>query len=305
MNTLPHGRGRTNVTGLFRARGHTGDVSSHRRVPVGFGLKALLQQHTGIHFGLCLLWLALSLPARVHAEGLQEIFRAGNDAFFRKDYQTAAQRYQRLSDAGIRDPDVYMNMGLAEARAGNLGRAILAFERVLWLRPDDNEAQTALAVARAAVGKRRADRQGEALVETRPPLAEALVRPYRENTLAWLTLAFDALLFAALLVRGRMRSDSMRTGLAIAAAVTGLSCAVTMSALFVKRGGNSEGRAAIVLREGAELREAPDPRAAARASAHEGGSARVLGRDGSFVRLRTATGAVGWIASEDVGTIAD
>ena len=250
--------------------------------------------------GLFAMWCA---PAQ--AEGLQDIFRSGNEAFFRGDFATAEQRYERLAGAGVRDPDVFVNLGLAQARNGELGRAILSFERALVLRPDDSDASAALAQARAAVGKRRADAQGEAVVETRPPLTEALVRPYRENTLALLALALDAMLFGCLLVRRLARSDSVRTGLGIAASVAALSCGVTLAALVVKRGGHRDGRAAIVLREGSELREAPDPRAATRARAHEGGSAQVLARDSGFARVRTATGATGWIADQDVGIIAD
>jgi tetratricopeptide (TPR) repeat protein len=246
-----------------------------------------------------------ALPAAAGAESLGDIFGSGNQAFFRGDLKQAQEQYRRLIDAGVRDPDVYMNLGLAEARSGELGRAILSFEQALHVRPDDREAAAALAIARAAAGKRRAERQGEALVETRPPLAEALVRPYRENTLAVLGLLLDVTLFGCLLLRRRARSDAVRTGLAIGATVAALACAVSLSALFVKRGGVSEGRAAIVLREGAELREAPDPRAAARAQAHEGGSARVFEQDGSFFRVRTATGAVGWMSREDVRSIAD
>jgi hypothetical protein len=249
--------------------------------------------------------LALCPPAGARAESLQDIFRSGNDAFFRGDFVHAGERYQRLVDAGVRDPDVDVNLGLAQARDGELGRAILSFERALRLRPGDSETETALAMARAAAGKKRADKQGEALVETRPPLAEALVRPYRENTLAVLGLVFDVLFFAFLLARRRGLSDSVRTGLAIAATVAGLGCAVTLGALFIKRGGDREGEPAIVLREGAELREAPDPRASARARAHEGGSARVLAQDGSFVRVRTATGSLGWMSMDDVSTVAD
>ena len=62
---------------------------------------------------------------------------------------------------------------------------------------------------------------------------------------------------------------------------------------------------AAVMRENAELREAPDPRASTRAHAHEGGSARVLARDGGFVRVRIATGSQGWMSLDDVGTVAD
>jgi tetratricopeptide (TPR) repeat protein len=252
---------------------------------------------------LCVLASGPAVNAR--AENLQDIFRSGNDAFFQGDFKQARERYQRLVDAGVRDPDVYANLGLADAHAGHLGPAILSFERALRLRPGDGETEAALGIARAAVGKRRADKQGEALVETRPPLAEALVRPYREDTLAWLALVLDSLLFGLLIVRRRARTDSVRTGLAIAATIAGLGCAVGASALFIKRGGDREGEPAIVLREGAELREAPDPRASTRAHAHEGGSARVLARDGGFVRVRTAAGSQGWMASEDLGTVAD
>jgi hypothetical protein len=210
-----------------------------------------------------------------------------------------------LIDAGVRDPDVYTNLGLAQARDGQLGRAILSFERALRVRPGDPDTESALATARAAVGKRRADRQGEALVETRPPLAEALVRPYRENTLAALSLGLDVLLFGCLLARRLARTVNARTGLAVAASIAGLGCAVSLGGLFIKRGGDQDGQPAIVLREGAEMREAPDPRAAIRSRAHEGGSGRVLAQDSGFVRVRAATGAQGWMSSDDVGVISD
>ena len=66
-----------------------------------------------------------------------------------------------------------------------------------------------------------------------------------------------------------------------------------------------EGEPAIVLRDGAELREAPDPRATTRAHASEGGSARVLARDQGYARVRTSSGAVGWMSDADVALIVD
>lgn len=248
------------------------------------------------------LWL---LPQLAQAESLDAIFRAGNAAFARGEFAAAVKNYQQVIDAGVRDPDVYMNLGLAHARAGELGRAVLAFEQTLRLAPGDADANSALALARASIGKRRAERHGEALVETRPPLAEALVRPFSENTLALLALLFDAVLFGCLLARRRAQTDPTRTGLALAATLSGLACVIALSGLLIKRGALHEGRPAIVLREGAELREAPDPRALARARAHEGGSARVIAVDQGFVQVRTAAGAVGWMANADIGVIDD
>ena len=200
---------------------------------------------------------------------------------------------------------MYLNLGLAHAKHGELGRAVLAFEQSLHTRPGDADATSALAQARAAIGKRRAERHGEAVVETRPPLAEAIVRPYTENALAILLLISDAALFICLILRRRARADSTRTGLAVAASLLGGVLLCMLSGLVIKRGALNDGRPAIVLRDLAELREAPDPRANVRARAPEGGSARVLTRDQGFARVRTASGAEGFMSERDVGLIAE
>jgi len=253
---------------------------------------------------VCLCAL-LASAGFARAESLEEIFRAGNSALAQGEYAGAVQRYRRLIDAGIRDADVYLNLGLAHAKQGQLGPAVLAFEQSLYTRPGDADAATALAQARAAIGKRRAERQGEAVVETRPPLAEAIVRPYTENALAILLLLSDAACFICLILRRRAREDSARTGLAVAASLLGLVGLCLLSGLVIKRGALRDGQAAIVLRDLAELREAPDPRANVRARAPEGGSARVLTRDQGFARVRTASGAEGFMSDGDVGLIAD
>lgn len=253
---------------------------------------------------LCMCALP-ALPTTAHAESLDEIFRAANEAFAHGQYEAASERYQRLIEAGIRDADVYMNLGLANARAGQLGQAVLAFEQSLHYRPADSDATHALAQARAAIGKRSAEQQGEALVETRPPLADAIVRPFSEDALAYWLLFCDAGLFVSLILRRRAQRETTRTGLAVTAALSGLALICVLSGLLVKRGVFREGEPAIVLRDGAELREAPDPRATMRAHASEGGSARILARDQGYARVRTSSGAVGWMSDSDVALIVD
>ena len=264
-----------------------------------------MTQRCALRSSALLLCALLAIPGVAQAESLHEIFNAGNTALAHGEYAAAIQRYEQLLDAGIRDADVYLNLGLAHAKQGELGPAVLAFEQSLYTRPGDADAATALAQARAAVGKRRAERHGEAVVETRPPLAEAIVRPYTENALAILLLLADAACFVCLIIRRRAREDSTRTGLAVAASLLGLVALCLLSGLVIKRGAFHDGQAAIVLRDLAELREAPDPRANVRARAPEGGSARVLSRDQGFARVRTAGGAEGFMSDRDVGLIAD
>lgn len=255
-------------------------------------------------------WLAIAVcllagaPSAGAAEALGDVFRSANEAYFRGDFKAAAAGYGRLVEAGVEDPDVYFNLGLAHARMDELGEAILYLERAARVRPGDAATAAALDNARATLGKRRAEAKGEAMIEAKPPLAEALVRSFEEDTLAVLVLVLDALLFLLLLAHARLRSDSQRTAAALGAAACGLLLMISATGLFLKRGGQSEGKPAVVLREGAELREGPDRHARTRAQAHEGVSARVLARDGGFVRVVLPGGAEGWMQQRDVGLIA-
>jgi tetratricopeptide (TPR) repeat protein len=258
----------------------------------------------GAPLALALVAAVIASPGQALAEALADVFRTANEAYFRGDYKTAVQSYQRLVDAGVRDADVYFNLGIAAAREAELGSAILNLERAARLRPGDAEANAALETARATLGKRLAQAKGEAMIEAKPPISEALVRSVGEDTLAVSLLVFDGLFFGLLLAYSRLKTDAQRNTSAVAAAACGVLLLISATGLFLKRGGQSEGRAGVVLREGAELREGPDRHARPRAGAHEGTSARVLASDGNFVRVKIPGGAEGWMAQRDVGLIA-
>jgi hypothetical protein len=250
-----------------------------------------------------LVAFVISSPGEARAEALSEVFRTANEAYFRGDFKLAVQNYQRLVDAGVRDADVYFNLGVAAARQEELGSAILNLERAARLRPGDSETNAALETARATLGKRLAQAKGEATIQAKPPMSEALVRSVHEDTLAVSLLVFDVLFFGLLLAYPRLKTDAQRNTTAVTAAACGVLLLVTGTGLFLKRGGQTEGKPAVVLREGAELREGPDRHARQRASAHEGVSARVVASDGSFVRVKIPGGAEGWMAQRDIGLL--
>jgi tetratricopeptide (TPR) repeat protein len=251
----------------------------------------------------CALCVALAASGAARAQSLERIFSAGNEAYFRGDFGAAVQQYERLVAAGVHDPDVYFNLATARARLGQLGHAVLYFERCLWLRAGDELAEQGLTAARGALGKRRADREGEATLKTRPPLADALVARVSADALGWSLLVLDLLFFAALFARSRARRDGVHLGLTIAAPLLALLGLTAAAGLAFKTQVWAEGDAAIVLRDGSELREGPDPRAQVRARAHEGQDARVLRREGAFARVQLSRGERGWISSKDIARI--
>ena len=179
---------------------------------------------------------------------------------------------------------------------------MLFFERSLWLRAGDDAAEEGLTASRAALSRRRAEREGEA-TQLRPPLSSALVEPFSTDGLAWAAIVFDVLLFAGLWLRPRARTDGARVGLAVALPIVGLLLVLSCAALVFKTDALREGEPAVVVRDGAELREGPDAKAQVRARAHEGETVRVLREEGGHARIQLSQGAFGWISKKDVEQI--
>ena len=74
----------------------------------------------------------------VGSSSLTEVFEEANVAASRGDHATAVSGYGLLVDAGVRDPDVFFNLGTAFAQSGDYPRAILNYERALELLPTDD-----------------------------------------------------------------------------------------------------------------------------------------------------------------------
>lgn len=246
--------------------------------------------------------VALARPA-VAQQRLEQIFERANRAAFAGDWQSAVEGYRQLVVAGVDDPDVHYNLATAYAQGGQYGRAILHYENVLRLSPGDDAAERGIAGARAILGRRRAEAHGEAVVETRPPFFEALVRPFSEGALAWLVLGLDFVLFALLIALGRVRAESGRLAIGIAAPLTGVLLLLAAGGLAVKTGALRDGDAAIVVASEASLREGPDPRARSRASAFEGETAAVRERHGQWAHVELSGGREGWVSADDVGVV--
>ena len=69
----------------------------------------------------------------------QEDFFEANRAYKKDRYQEAVDGYLKLIDNGIENGHVYYNLGNAYYRLGDLGRAILFFERARLLIPRDDD----------------------------------------------------------------------------------------------------------------------------------------------------------------------
>jgi len=91
---------------------------------------------------------AADVPA-LGASASAQSFAAGNAAYEAGDYGAAIDRYTEVADAGIVHVDLYYNLGNAYFKSGDLGHAVLWYERALQLEPRNDDARANLAVVRS------------------------------------------------------------------------------------------------------------------------------------------------------------
>jgi Tetratricopeptide repeat/Bacterial SH3 domain len=106
---------------------------------------------------LLVLFLALATSmasvARATGESAQagdtQLFAAGNAAYEAGDYSAAIDRYREVAESGVVHRDLYYNLGNAYFKSGDLGHAVLWYERSLALDPRNDDTRANLAVVRS------------------------------------------------------------------------------------------------------------------------------------------------------------
>lgn len=252
---------------------------------------------------LTIVALALLFTASAHADSLQDVFRRGNAAFARADYQAAIAEYESLFEAGIDDPDVAFNLASSYGALGRYGQAIRYFERSLRLDPGDAAAREGLRIARETLGEHQARARGEAIVVDRPPLTEAVFSFFTADQLAWALLVTAWLAAALLLALPMLRVEGLRLGVGIGATLLGTLALAAALGVGAKADWGKPGARAVIVREGAPVREGPDDRATLMGELAEGEAVRVLAREGRFARILTSGEREAYVLGNDLGEL--
>ncbi len=92
-----------------------------------------------------LLFLVASVT---DAESPTELYNKGNEAYRNKDWESAIENYELAVNEGAISHSLFYNLGCAYFRQGNIGKAILWFERARLLAPRDRDILRNLAFAR-------------------------------------------------------------------------------------------------------------------------------------------------------------
>lgn len=233
---------------------------------------------------LALMTAALVFAGHAAAQTLDD----ANRAFVAGKYPEATQAYEAvLAQKGYSAP-VLFDLGNAYYQQGNLGQAILAYQRALWLAPGDADIAANLQLAQKQAG----------LAATAPHGADRIARVLSASGWAWLGCAAWTLLCASLLLRVVVpRQTTLFNFTAIASAfvlTTAFAGAVFASDAL---------KQAVIVDKNVSAFIAPFPGAQIVFSPAPGETVTIQETHGDFLRVTDRSGHAGWISKGQVTPI--
>ncbi|MDX1646576.1 MAG: tetratricopeptide repeat protein [Longimicrobiales bacterium] len=257
---------------------------------------------------LCRWWSTASRPTALVCAGVlalafaplgsaaqDEIVARGNQAYQEGDWDSAVEAYEAVVASGHRSGGLEYNLGNAYFKAGDLGRAILHWERALELSPGDPDVLANLDLARSLT----------------VDAVEPLPRFWLTSAASWWVdlLSRRGLLTVAALgwmaltggmfVRIVARSPATRAVAGWTSAAGAVILLLFAPALVVREAGVGVPERAVILADAASVHSAPAADADLTLfEVHEGTLVRVDQRVGDWVEVVLEDGKVGWVPAE-------
>lgn len=257
-------------------------------------MKAVVTNHFGSRrksalqaavFAVVLLFMSV---LHLCAEDISSAFDAANRLYAQNKFPEATAAYEQLIAAGPVSPALYFNLGNANFKSGQIGRAIAAYRQAAALTPRDPDVRANLQFARAQV-------PGPTV------RANLLQRALGTLTLnEWAGLGAVALWTTFFLLAWRQIRPSLATALrnwTLLAGATTLGLAIAVALAFFQ----NPGRATVIVsaRE-TTVRTGPFDESPSAFTANDGAELRLLDRKDDWLQVTDGTRRIGWVKRDAV-----
>ena len=225
------------------------------------------------------------------------IYNSANELYTKKEYHEALELYQELANRGIQNPSLYYNLANTNFKIGNIGYAVLYFERALLLKPFDRDIRSNLDHVRAQLEDK-----------IRPLYDEGIFRLLR-RLFSFLRLKITAyleiILFTSLVVlllfflflphsRHRLKNPLIVVGTVYMIILIGMISQSSYERKYPK---------GIILQKVLEVKSSPLAESETLFTLHEGTKFKLIEQRGEWIRFSTQDGRQGWILQESVELI--
>jgi len=242
--------------------------------------KRLLIPLTAGLLSLVLLLIAFS-PLQAKSLLDRETMVRANQLYDNGRFNQASQIYQQLADQGFSQSELLYNLGNAYYKQGDLGRAILNYERAARLSPRDGAIQSNLEFV-----------QGQTIdqLESEPasPLDQWLkfsVSMFTLNEISLITLGLFWLMLGLIIIYRHSHTDKFRSRLQLVLILVTLLFAINAFTLGSRVYMEASSPQAIVVVESMDLYSGPGEDYLTEFTLHSGTQVNLLETRGQWVRI--------------------
>lgn len=243
---------------------------------------------------LFVLFAALS-----YGQSSDSLFVRANDLYRAGGFDQAAQQYEAILAQGVVSGEVQFNLGNAYYRQGEVGRAILAYERAARLMPSDDDVRHNLHLSRLRAVD-RIDPVPEFFFVSWLRVASEYIPVSRARVIFF---AFWAILFGSLAVLYLGRSLALIKWSRLVFFIS-VPCALLFGILFFSQSvALREENAGIIVTPTVTAKSSPDASGSDAFVIHEGLKVEMATTVDGWTRVTLADGKVGWVRMRDVEKI--
>ena len=239
-----------------------------------------------------LLIFGITLPGAAD-EGVRR-FLAAVEAYQQGDYEAAAADFEDLVQSGVTNPKLYYNLGNVYLKQGDLGRAVLWYEKAAELMPHDPDLRFNLEYARSLT-KDKSESDSSSLLR---------IIFFWRYQLSAATIVMAALvcnlLFWVLAGAYRLTRRSVLKSLALAVLVPTLIFLFTAGFNFFA---SMRSQQAIILPEQVSVRAGLEETSTALFDLHAGARVRIIKHLKEYYQIRYSEDKLGWVKADAVGVI--
>ncbi|MBU1086836.1 MAG: tetratricopeptide repeat protein [Candidatus Omnitrophica bacterium] len=215
------------------------------------------------------------------------LFYKANEFFQQGNYEQAERIYQEILASGLDSGSIYYNLGNAFFKQGQMGRAIVNYERAQRLLPRDSDVQANLQYALSLCNNSVVPLRHFWLISILKRIAKHL------SLDAWTLILSGIYFFGLLFFAGFMLSKKI----ALKKIAVCLSCCfILVSCLWlVKFQEIRMGKKAIIIVPEIDSRFAPSKDAVVHFKTYEGASIDIIDQNNAWLRIKTPDGKIGWV----------
>ena len=265
------------------------------RAHVGQGLRV----PAGWLVGLQGLVLGILLLGTVIGQDQQQLFRQANRFYEEGAFDRALSGYREILSQGYESGPLYFNVGNCYYKLGQIGKAVLFYERARRLIPGDEDLQANLALANLRV----VDKIPE-LPEFWPiTVANGLINLLSRPVLLGVTFSLYFFFIASIIVRTLARRRAVRSVGGRSAILGGALLLLFGLFLVAQIQQAQEHNRAVVMVSTVHVMSAPGAEGVEVFTLHEGTRVRIDQTSGQWVEIVLSDGNVGWLKAETLEVI--